>query len=182
MGQVFRGRGLCVAHLACAPDPDPRHRQPHRLGLRGAAAGVRAGCVRWRRRHPRGDLGAATGTFLGTVFLARQRGHGSLGRAVFIGSAVSAVSVMVFSKAGWMPLALVAMAGVGFGISVVNVAINMLLRAWRRSPARPGGVVLLVLFGFDALGGLVAGRCRALGGHDPVLEGLVLLWSSWVFW
>ena len=122
---------------------------------------------------------AGCGAFLGTVFLAHQRGHGSLGQAVFIGSAVSAVSVMVFSKAGWMPLALVAMAGVGFGISVVNVAINMLLQSMAPEALR-GRVVSFfssTRFGFDALGGLVAGLVAApLGaGTTLLLEGLVLL-------
>ena len=122
---------------------------------------------------------AGCGAFLGTVFLAHQRGHGSLGQVVFIGSAVSAVSVMVFSKAGWMPLALVAMAGVGFGISVVNVAINMLLQSMAPEALR-GRVVSFfssTRFGFDALGGLVAGLVAApLGaGTTLLLEGLVLL-------
>ena len=122
---------------------------------------------------------AGCGAFFGTVFLAHQRGHGALGRAVFIGSGVSAVSVMVFSKAGWMPLALVAMAGVGFGISVVNVAINMLLQSMAPEALR-GRVVSFfssTRFGFDALGGLVAGLAAAwLGaGYTLLLEGVLLL-------
>ena len=74
---------------------------------------------------------------------------------------------------------LVAMAGVGFGISVVNVAINMLLQSMAPEALR-GRVVSFfssTRFGFDALGGLVAGLVAApLGaGTTLLLEGLVLL-------
>ena len=111
--------------------------------------------------------------------MAHQRGHGALAGTVVVGSAISAVSVMVFALAGWMPLALVAMAGVGFGISVVNVAINMLLQSMAPEALR-GRVVSFfssTRFGFDALGGLVAGLVAApLGaGTTLLLEGLVLL-------
>ena len=95
-----------------------------------------------------------------------------------MGSAISAVSVAVFALAGWMPLALVAMAGLGFGISTVNVAINMLLQSMAPEALR-GRVVSFfssTRFGFDALGGLIAGLAAAWLGarYTLLLEGLVL--------
>ena len=95
-----------------------------------------------------------------------------------VGSAISAVSVAVFALAGWLPLALVAMAGLGFGISTVNVAINMLLQSMAPEALR-GRVVSFfssTRFGFDALGGLVAGLAAAWLGarYTLVLEGAVL--------
>jgi MFS family permease len=97
---------------------------------------------------------------------------------VVVGSAISAVSVAVFALAGWMPLALVAMAGLGFGISTVNVAINMLLQSMAPEALR-GRVVSFfssTRFGFDALGGLVAGLAAAWLGarYTLLLEGVVL--------
>ncbi|MCK6396842.1 MFS transporter, partial [Zoogloea sp.] len=121
---------------------------------------------------------AGCGAFLGTVFLAHQRGHAGLAGTVVVGSAISALSVAVFALAGWMPLALVAMAGLGFGISTVNVAINMLLQSMAPEALR-GRVVSFfssTRFGFDALGGLVAGLVAAWLGarYTLLLEGLVL--------
>ena len=121
---------------------------------------------------------AGCGAFLGTVFLAHQRGHAGLAGTVVVGCAISAVSVAAFALAGWMPLALVAMAGLGFGISTVNVAINMLLQSMAPEALR-GRVVSFfssTRFGFDALGGLVAGVVAAWLGarYTLLLEGVLL--------
>jgi MFS family permease len=75
-------------------------------------------------------------------------------------------------------LALVAMAGLGFGISTVNVAINMLLQSMAPEALR-GRVVSFfssTRFGFDALGGLIAGLAAAWLGarYTLLLEGVVL--------
>jgi MFS family permease len=78
-----------------------------------------------------------------------------------------------------MALALCGMFGVGFGISVTNVGINMLLQSAAPDALR-GRIVSFFTatrFGFDALGGLLAGFLAALAGAGPTLigEGVVLL-------
>jgi MFS family permease len=71
------------------------------------------------------------------------------------------------------------MAGVGFGITVCNVGINILLQSMAPEHLR-GRVVSFFTsarFGFDAPGGLLAGFvATALGaGHTLRVEGCVLL-------
>ena len=114
MGQVFRRACGQVATPGPHPDPDPRHGQPTARPTRCQAAGVRAGCL----GGDAGTLGviwgaAGCGTFLGTVSPPTSAATVP-GQAVFIGSAVSAVSVMRFRTGGLDALALVAMAGAGF--------------------------------------------------------------------
>ena len=71
------------------------------------------------------------------------------------------------------------MVGLGFGISVTNVGINILLQNLAPDHLR-GRIVSLFTasrFGFDAVGGLLAGvLASAIGaGATLVLEGVVLL-------
>lgn len=99
-------------------------------------------------------------------------------RAVVAGVIISAASLIAFSLAGSLPLALAAMAGLGFGISVCNVGINMLMQGMAPEKLR-GRVVSFFTsarFGFDALGGLLAGFIAgAIGaGHTLLWEGVVL--------
>ena len=122
---------------------------------------------------------AGCGAFASTLFLASRKTPASLVVALVAGVAISAVAVVAFALAGALPLALAAMVGIGFGISVCNVGINMLLQSMAPDQLR-GRIVSFFTsarFGFDALGGLLAGfLATALGaGHTLLLEGLALL-------
>lgn len=122
---------------------------------------------------------AGCGAFAATIFLAHHRRMPSVVGAVVGGVVVSALAVIVFGLASSMALACVAMIGVGFGISVCNVGINMLLQGMAPDALR-GRVVSFFTsarFGFDALGGLIAGFVASALGAGPtlVLEGAVLL-------
>lgn len=95
------------------------------------------------------------------------------------------LALLVFSYNRYLPLALAAMGGVGFGISVCNVGVNMLLQAAAPDHLR-GRVVSFfssTRFGLDAIGGLLAGLLAArIGVQAAVLvEGVLLagffLWS-----
>ena len=70
---------------------------------------------------------AGGGAFMATIFLATRRRLPGLISAVVAGCVISALSIIVFALASTLPLAMGAMIGVGFGISVCNVGINMLL-------------------------------------------------------
>lgn len=122
---------------------------------------------------------AGCGAFLSTLTLANLHHHPAMLRAVAAGVALAAAALLVFALASWLPLALVAMAALGFGISVTNVGINMLLQSMAPDQLR-GRVVSFFTsarFGFDALGGLLAGLlAEALGaGHTLLGEGLALI-------
>jgi hypothetical protein len=87
--------------------------------------------------------------------------------------------MIVFALTAWLPLAMAGMVGLGFGISVCNVGINMVLQGTAPETLR-GRIVSFFTsarFGFDALGGLLAGFVAAAfgAGHTLLVEGSVLL-------
>lgn len=122
---------------------------------------------------------AGCGAFASTVFLATRKSVPGLVSSVVAGSAIAAASVLVFAATQWMPLALAGMAGIGFGIAVCNVGINMILQSSAPEALRGRMVSFFTSarFGFDALGGLIAGFLAARFGAGPTLfgEGLVLV-------
>lgn len=121
---------------------------------------------------------AGCGAFTSTVFLATRKSVHGLIAAVVAGVVISAGALLVFGATTWLPLALGAMVALGFGISVCNVGINMILQSSAPEQLR-GRIVSFFTsarFGFDALGGLLAGFVAvALGaGQTLLLEGAVL--------
>jgi len=121
---------------------------------------------------------AGCGAFASTIFLATRKSAPAVISAVVAGVAISAVALLVFASTTWLPLALCGMVGLGFGISVCNVGINMLLQSTAPEQLR-GRVVSFFTsarFGFDALGGLFAGFVAAGfgAGHTLLVEGAVL--------
>lgn len=121
---------------------------------------------------------AGCGAFTSTVFLATRKTVSGLIAAVVSGVAISAVALLVFGATTRLPLALAAMVGLGFGISVCNVGINMILQSSAPEQLR-GRIVSFFTsarFGFDALGGLLAGFVAvALGaGQTLLVEGAAL--------
>lgn len=122
---------------------------------------------------------AGCGAFVSTLYLATRQSMPGLVRSIIFGAALSAVALLVFGLTAWLPLALAAMAALGFGISVSNVGINMLLQS--TAPDRLRGRVVSFFtsarFGFDALGGLLAGLLATVlgAGWTLALEGVLLL-------
>ena len=122
---------------------------------------------------------AGCGAFLSTLYLATRQSMPGLVRSIVWGAAMSALALAVFGLTRQLPVALAAMVVLGFGISVSNVGINMVLQS--TAPDRLRGRVVSFFtsarFGFDALGGLIAGvLATALGaGVTLALEGGVLL-------
>ena len=122
---------------------------------------------------------AGCGAFLSTIYLATRKAVPAVVSAIVAGVAISMVSMLAFAMTTWLPLALAGMIGLGFGISVCNVGINMVLQSIAPETLR-GRIVSFFTsarFGFDALGGLLAGFVASwLGvGHTLLLEGGALL-------
>ena len=128
---------------------------------------------------------AGCGAFLSTLFLATRQALPGLGRVVQVGSVLSAAALLAFAASAAVPPALVAMAALGFGISVGNVGINMLLQSLAPEHLR-GRVVAFFTstrFGFDAIGGLLAGLLAARIGAPLTLAlegGVLLLFCIWL--
>src|SRR5574343_736810 len=114
---------------------------------------------------------AGCGAFVSTLYLATRQSMPGLVRSIIFGAALSALAPLVFGLTAWLPLALAAMAALGFGISVSNVGINMLLQS--TAPDRLRGRVVSFFtsarFGFDALGGLLAGLLATVLGAGHTL-------------
>jgi MFS family permease len=92
---------------------------------------------------------------------------------------LSAAGLLAFSAASALLPAMASMAVLGFGISVCNVGCNMLLQTVTPTPLR-GRIMSFFTsarFGFDAVGGLIAGVLAAsLGANRTLLvEGGLLL-------
>lgn len=122
---------------------------------------------------------AGCGAFASTIFLATRKALPAVLSAVLAGTAIAGVSLLAFAATAWLPLALAGMVGVGFGISVCNVGINMLLQSAAPETLR-GRIVSFFTsarFGFDALGGLLAGFIASYAGAARTMlgEGVVLL-------
>lgn len=114
---------------------------------------------------------AGAGALCATLVLASRRSVPGLVTAILGGALISAVSLALFASAHTLALALPAIAGVGFGISVCNVGTNTLLQTM--APERLRGRVVSFFsstrWGFDALGGLIAGALATHLGAGPTL-------------
>lgn len=121
---------------------------------------------------------AGCGAFAATVYLAARRSVSGTVTPIVAGVVGSALALMMFALSRRIELAMVAMVALGFGISVVNVGINTVLQSIAPDHLR-GRVVSFfsgARFGFDAVGGLIAGTIAAsVGASDTLLgESLVL--------
>ncbi|HYQ39675.1 MAG TPA: MFS transporter [Pseudomonas sp.] len=129
--------------------------------------------------------GAGCGAFLATLFLASRQTLPGLARIVPAGALLGGAALLAFAAARGVALALPAMALLGFAISVGNVGTNMLLQSLAPEPLR-GRVVSFYTatrFGFDAIGGLLAGLLAARLGAPLTLAlegGGLLLFCSWL--
>lgn len=127
---------------------------------------------------------AGAGAFASTLMLAHLKTVRATVNAVVAGVLISALALVAFPLAERLPLALAAMAALGYGISVTNVGINTALQTLAPDHLR-GRVVSFfssTRFGFDAIGGLIAGAAAATYSApatliaEGVLLGAVALW------
>lgn len=130
---------------------------------------------------------AGLGSLGSSVLLAGKRTTTTLPRLILISLAISSLAMLVFAASTQLWLSLVAMALLGFGITVSNVGTNIILQS-NAPEALRGRVVALYTstrFGFDAIGGLLAGLLAARLGAPWVLAGaggLLLAYWSWAFY
>jgi MFS family permease len=122
---------------------------------------------------------AGCGAFGSTIFLATRRSVPGLVGTISFGVVLGACGLLAMGAAPYLWLAMASMVALGFGISVCNVGCNMLLQTVTPDALR-GRVMSFFAsarFGFDAIGGLIAGvLAGALGaGRTLLLEGGLLL-------
>ena len=121
---------------------------------------------------------AGAGAFASTVFLATRRHVPGLIPVLMVGLVLSTLALLAMAFNPYFVAAMLAMTLLGFGISVCNVGINMVLQTLAPDALR-GRVVSFFTstrFGFDAIGGLFAGLLAARVGAPAALmvEGVLL--------
>ena len=106
---------------------------------------------------------AGAGAFLATLFLAFAASSSNLHRVIVGGTLTCAVSLCAVAANLPLLYTLIALAGLGFGITVSNVSTNMTLQSSAPDLLR-GRVIAFYIamrFGFEAIGGLLAGLIAA---------------------
>ena len=127
---------------------------------------------------------AGFGSLLSTLLLAAHRSAEQLQRLIIATAGASAVALLVFAASTQLALSLAAMAVLGFGVTINNVGTNILLQSQAPEVLR-GRVVSLYTstrFGFDAIGGLLAGLLAARFGGPWAMQiagALLLLYCVW---
>lgn len=121
---------------------------------------------------------AGVGAFAATIVLSLQAGTQHLKGMILGCTFASAFGLAASALTGNFVVCLVSLAVVGFGISASNVSSNISLQSLASDGFR-GRVIafyLSIRFGFEAVGGLIAGGLAALIGTQTtlILEGVVL--------
>ena len=127
---------------------------------------------------------AGGGALLASLFLASRRSTAGQVQLILAASALSAVALLLFAASTRLPLALPAMAALGFGLTCANVGTNILIQGLAPDALR-GRVVSFYIacrFGFEALGGLCAGLLAARLGAPATLVGAGVLLLGWCLW
>lgn len=127
---------------------------------------------------------AGCGALSSAVFLSVHRGQEELSRLIVCAAFISAAALLTFALSTSLPLSLLAMLALGFGISTGNIGTNILLQGQTPESLR-GRVVSLYTstrFGFDAIGGLLAGLLAAQVGGPATLAGAGLILLSYCLW
>jgi MFS family permease len=126
---------------------------------------------------------AGAGAFLATLLLAISGSLLRLQRFIVGGAALCGCCLIALLPSSPLMVALVALAGLGFGITINNVSTNMLLQS--RAPSELRGRVvafyIAMRFGFEAIGGLLAGLVAAWWGAPTTLGIAGLLLLSYLF-
>lgn len=126
---------------------------------------------------------AGLGSLLSTLNLARHSTSEQLPRQIAWSAGACALALLTFAFSTWLPLSLLAMAVLGFGVTINNVGTNILLQGNAPEELR-GRVVSLYTstrFGFDAIGGLLAGLLASAAGGPTAMAlagGLLLFYCG----
>lgn len=127
---------------------------------------------------------AGCGALLAALFLSLHKGQEKLSRVIACAALVSAVALLIFALSTSLPLSLLAMLVLGFGISTSNIGTNILLQGQTPEGLR-GRVVSLYTstrFGFDAIGGLLVGLLAAQVGGPVALAGAGVILLAYCIW
>lgn len=132
-------------------------------------------------------MGAAgIGGVTGLLCLAARHRLPGLTRWIVAGSAVAGTAMIGFSYSPFLPLSLVLLAGVGFGMIVTAMSVSTILQtvAEDEKRGRVMGFYTMAFMGMQPLGSLAAGAlASAIGArHALALGGLCSLLCAYTLW
>lgn len=120
---------------------------------------------------------AGMGAMTAAISLAARRGSHHLSRIALAGNVSAGTGLLVFCLSHWLPLSIVAMVFVGFGVIVQAVATNMAIQK-RADDDKRGRVLALytaMFIGATPVGSLVLGQIGLwTGATGALLIGAVL--------
>lgn len=128
---------------------------------------------------------AGLGSLLGTAFLANRHALPGLVKSIMACALAGGASLLAFAASEQLAFSLLAMAVLGFAITNCNVGTNILLQSLAPEHLR-GRVVALYTstrFGFDAIGGLLAGVLAEHFGAPIAMAcagALLLVYCAWL--
>lgn len=117
-------------------------------------------------------MGAAgIGAVCGLVYLASRRGIRGLTRLTAIGTSTASMSIMIFSYSTLLPLSLLMMAGVGFGIITTAMTTSTIIQTVveDRMRGRLMSFFTMAFLGVVPLGSFAAGYVAENFGPAPTL-------------
>lgn len=127
---------------------------------------------------------AGAGSFLSAVLLAVQTHDRTLPHWIAGSVFASALGLLMFALSDVLWVSMLAMVVLGFSISTCNVGTNILLQG--RAPEALRGRVVSIYsstrFGFDAVGGLLAGLLASAIGGPWSLAGLAVVLGTYGLW
>lgn len=114
---------------------------------------------------------AGFGAILATAWLATRRGVEGLPRMIGRAAAVAGLCLILFSQSRWIPLSLLLMAGVGFGIIATAASVNTLLQTQVEETRRGRvmGLYVMSFLGMTSIGGLLFGSLASATGAPTTL-------------
>ncbi|WP_330220794.1 MFS transporter [Pseudomonas frederiksbergensis] len=127
---------------------------------------------------------AGLGSLASSAVLAGNRSTAPLHRFILASTAVRTLAILLFAASTQFWLSLIAIGLLGFGITICNIGTNIFLQSDAPEALR-GRVVSLYTstrFGFDVIGGLLAGLLAVHLGAPGVLlsaGALLLTYTAW---
>jgi len=129
---------------------------------------------------------SSVGALIGAVQLASRKNALGLLKRIQQGGAIFGLAILVFGASHWVPLSLIAMAFMGFGMMTGLAGSNTIIQTL--SPEEKRGRVMsfytMAFIGMTPFGSLLAGALASKFGapHTLLFSGVCVLLAGALFW
>jgi MFS family permease len=122
-----------------------------------------------------GSSGA--GSVIGALFLTSRRGTKKLGKLIIVGCALCGLALILLGSSSTLPLALMAVTGVGFGNMIAMAGSNTLIQTIvdEDKRGRVMSFMVMALLGLAPFGCMIAGGLASIigVGRTVLVEGIL---------